>query len=174
MTGAAAKVVLDDAFVDIYLAIRAEPPYNSGPLYDRARFVERTSSQVELPGFELVAAELDGRPVGFAFGFAMAAGRWWGGEATPPPDEVLAAEKLAVVELNLLLEHRGQGVGKRLLATLLYGRAEPWATLLSRPDTPAHGMYERWGWQVVGTVRPAPDAVVADAMVLQLGGEGRG
>ncbi|MCK2219677.1 GNAT family N-acetyltransferase [Actinomadura sp. ATCC 31491] len=169
MTGASARAVLSDPYVDIYLAIRTEPPYNAGPLYSRERFVERTAAQVERPGFELVASELDGRPAGFAFGMTMEAGRWWGGETTEPPSEVLDAPKFAVIELDLLPEHRGLGVGKRLLGELLDGRTEPWATLLSRPDTPAHGMYRRWGWRVVGTVRPAPDAVVADAMVVQLG-----
>ncbi|PRX66087.1 acetyltransferase (GNAT) family protein [Nonomuraea fuscirosea] len=168
MTGEKAKAVLDEPYVSIYLAIRAEPPYNGGPLYDRDRFLERTGKQTELPGFELVAAEWDGVLAGFAFGFTMAAGMWWGGETTPPPQEVVDAPKLAVVELDLLPEHRGQGVGRRLLSELLDDREEPLATLLSRPDTPAHAMYQRWGWRLVGAVRPAPDAVVADAMVTSL------
>lgn len=170
MTGESAKAVLEAPYVSIYLAIRAEPPYNAGPNYTRERFIERTRVQTEVPGFELVAAELDGEPVGFAFGFTMAAGRWWGGDATPPPSDVLDVPKLAVVELDLLAAHRGQGIGKRLLAALLDGRDEPRATLLSRPDTPAHAMYQRWGWTIVGTVQPAPDAVVADVMATTLPG----
>ncbi|MEV1245219.1 GNAT family N-acetyltransferase [Nonomuraea sp. NPDC050022] len=168
MVGEKAEAVLGEPYVSIYLAIRAEPPYNSGPNYSPERFRERTGKQVKLPGFELVAAELDGEPVGFAFGFTMAAGRWWGGEATPPPQGALDAPKLAVVELDLLPEHRGLGVGKQLLVELLDTRDESCATLLSRPDTPAHAMYQRWGWQIVGTVRSAPDAVVTDAMVIDL------
>ncbi|WP_308250648.1 GNAT family N-acetyltransferase [Nonomuraea rhizosphaerae] len=165
LTGKKAEAVLDEPYVSIYLAIRAEPPYDSGPNYSPERFRERTGRQVVLPGFELVSADLDGVPVGFAFGFTMAAGRWWGGETTPPPQEALDAPKLAVVELDLLPEHRGHGIGRQLLAQLLDGCHEPAATLLSRPDTAAHAMYLRWGWKIAGTVRPAPDAVVADAMV---------
>ncbi|MGW0810705.1 N-acetyltransferase family protein [Nonomuraea sp. NPDC002799] len=168
MTGEHAKAVLEAPYVDIYLNIRSEPPYNAGQLYSRERFIERTRAQTDLPGFELVAAEIDGEPVGFAFGFTMAAGRWWGGDATPPPAAVLDAPKLAVVELDLLAAHRGQGLGKRLLAALLDGRTELCATLLSRPDTLAHAMYQRWGWTIVGTVRPAPEAVVTDAMMIRL------
>jgi GNAT superfamily N-acetyltransferase len=168
LTGQCAEVVLGDEYVDVYLAIRAEPPYNSAPLYTRDRFLERTRTQLKADGFELVAAEGDGKLIGFAFGFTMGHRRWWGGEATRPPEGVLQTAKLAVVELNLRQEHRGRGIGKRLLGELLQGRREPYATLLSRPEAPAHAMYERWGWQVVGTVRPAPDAAVSDAMVLSL------
>ena len=168
LTGRKAQAVLGNEYAGIYLAIRAEPPYNSGPLYTRERFLERTRAQTELNGFELVAVGDGGTLVGFAFGFTMAAGRWWGGEATPPPPEVLDAPKLAVVELDLIKPYRGRGIGKRLLSELLTGRPESQGTLLSRPDTAVHAMYLRWGWRIVGTVRPMPDAEVADAMVIDL------
>jgi GNAT superfamily N-acetyltransferase len=168
MTGTTASAALGDDYADIYLEIRGEPPYNSGPLYQRERFLERTARQVERDGFELVAAEVGDELAGFAFGLTIPAGAWWGGEVTPGPPNVVAADKFAVIELNLRKEHRGRGIGKQLLHELLTGRSERYAMLLSIPGAAAHDMYQRWGWQVIGTCRPAPDAMLADVMVLDL------
>jgi GNAT superfamily N-acetyltransferase len=169
-TGADAKAeVLRDEYTDVYLAIRTEPPYNSGPLYERSRFLERTTRQAENPGFDLVAARDGDVLAGFAFGLPFDGGRWWGGDATPGPDEVVAEPKFAVIELNLIQEYRGKGYGKRLLGELLAARFEPYAILLSHPEAMAHTIYEHWGWRVVGTVRPIPEAEINDALVLPLG-----
>lgn len=166
LTGEAATAALNDELAEVYMAIRAEPPYNSAPLYDKDRFLERTRQQITVPGFHLVTVR-DGEVLaGFAFGLPFTAGRWWGGETTPGPAEVVATDKYAVIELNLLKQYRGRGIGRELLAELLAARPEPYAMLLSRPEAVAHAIYEHWGWQVVGTCRPAPDAAVADVMVL--------
>ncbi|MCG5218315.1 GNAT family N-acetyltransferase [Streptosporangium sp. KLBMP 9127] len=164
----AAEAVLSEDYGDAYEEIYVEPPYGGGPLFGRDRFRERTRGQVARPGFALVPA-VDGPALaGFAFGFTMGAGRWWGGEATRPSDEILNAPKIAVIELILRKPYRGKGIGRRLLRELLDGRAEPYATLLSHPDAPAHDLYERWGWHVVATCRPAPDAAVMDVMAVRL------
>ncbi|MCG5214348.1 GNAT family N-acetyltransferase [Streptosporangium sp. KLBMP 9127] len=163
-----AAAVLDDSYGDAYEEIYAEPPYNAGPLFTRGRFLERTRAQVHRPGFELVSAEDRETLAGFAFGFVMDVGRWWGGESTALPAEVADIAKLAVIELILRKPYRGQGIGKQLLGELLTGRAEPYATLLSHPEAPAHSLYERWGWRVSGTCQPAPDAPVMDIMVIGL------
>jgi GNAT superfamily N-acetyltransferase len=83
---------------------------------------------------------------------------------------VLRSEKFAVIELNVIRDRRGKGYGRGLLDSLLNSRPEPWAMLLSLPDAPAHDMYEHLGWRVVGTDQPAPDAEIADVMVLRLSG----
>ncbi|MBB4704584.1 GNAT family N-acetyltransferase [Sphaerisporangium siamense] len=152
--------------------IRTEPPYNAGPLYQRQRYTDRTSKQVASEGFALVSArDRAGALAGFAFGFRMPAGRWWGGNTTPVA-ELVDVDKFAVIELNLRKEYRGKGYGRKLLEELLAARPEQWAMLLSLPAAPAHAMYEHLGWEVVGTVQPAPDAEVADVMVLPLHVEG--
>ncbi|MFI7630315.1 GNAT family N-acetyltransferase [Microbispora rosea] len=165
LTREAAAAALDDELAEVYMTIRAEPPYDSGPLYHRGRFLERTRQQMTVPGFCLVTVRDGEALAGFGFGLPLAAGRWWGGETTPGPEEVVAAEKFAVIELNLVPAYRGRGIGGRLLGELLEGRPEPYAMLLSRPDAAAHAIYEHWGWKVVGTCRPAPDAAIADVMV---------
>ena len=164
----ATTAALDKAYGDAYEEIYSEPPYSSGPLFSRERFVERTVAQVERPGFTLVSAHDDLSLAGFAFGFTMAAGNWWGGQSTTPPRTLIDSPKLAIIELILRQKYRGQGTGRQLLRELLSHRAEPHATLLSHPDAPAHELYRRWGWQIVGTCRPAPDAPLMDAMALEL------
>ncbi|WP_433513779.1 GNAT family N-acetyltransferase [Nonomuraea sp. CA-143628] len=165
---AAADAVLSEAYADMYETIYSEPPYSSLPPYTRALFTERTIAQVQRPGFELVSAEDGPNLAGFCFGFTMEPDRWWGSATTPAPDEVVAVPKLAVIELILRKEYRGNGVGKRLLSELLADRAELYATLASHPDAPAHAMYERWGWHVVGSSQPRPDASTADFMLIDL------
>lgn len=167
--GSSAAEVLTDEYVNAYLEIHAEPPYNSNPNSSRERYLARTRRQVESPGFQLVSCRDDaGALIGWTFGLPFAAGGWWGGATSPAPEEVLRSEKFAVIELNVIRSRRGQGYGRRLLTSLLDSRPEPWATLLSLPAAPAHAMYEHLGWRVVGTNQPAPDAEIADVLVLRL------
>ncbi|MEU9891091.1 GNAT family N-acetyltransferase [Sphaerisporangium sp. NPDC051017] len=165
--GDQAAEVLSEEYVDAYLDIHAEPPYNSGPLYQRDRYLDRTRAQMNGAGFHLVSARDGDTLAGFAFGFRVPAGRWWGGGPGPSP-ELVDTDNFAVVELNLVRQYRGKGCGRRLLDELLSDRPEPWAILLSLPDAPAHAMYEHLGWQVVDTMQPFPDAEVADVMALKL------
>lgn len=168
LTGPDAAAVVNDDFTAVYTLIRAEPPYDSGPLYHPDRYRDRTRGQLDRPGFEVVAVEDGATLAGFAFGLSMPPGRWWGGETTPGPPEIVESSKYAVIELNLRAEYRGRGIGRRLLAELLKRRNEPYATLLSLPEAAAHDIYEHWGWKVAGTCRPAPDTMRADVMVLDL------
>ncbi|ADG90171.1 N-acetyltransferase [Thermobispora bispora] len=167
-TGEAAERACSDEYADAYTEIYAEPPYHSGPLYSRDRYLERTRRQVRSEGFELVSAidAATGELAGFCFGLTFPPGSWWAGQVSDPPAEVLTAPKVAVIELILRKPYRGRGYGRRLLAEFLAGRSEPYAMLLSHPQAPAHAMYEHWGWRVVGTCRPVPDADLLDVMVL--------
>jgi hypothetical protein len=53
---------------------------------------------------------------------------------------------------------------------LVADRPEERATLLVRQDNPARNLYLRWGWRVVGTMKPFPDSPLMEAMVLDLPG----
>ncbi|WP_131738931.1 GNAT family N-acetyltransferase [Actinomadura roseirufa] len=166
-TGLEASSLLD-GIADVYDEVYSEPPYNSGPLFARSAFLERTRSQLGADGFALVTAEVDGKFAGFSFGFSLGS-RWWGGDtSSSPPHEIQKATKFAVIELVVRRPFRGSGLGSGLLAELLVERSEEYATLLSVPEAPAHAMYERWNWRTVGTVQPRADAPVMDAMVKEL------
>ena len=167
--GGADVTTLFERMADVYEEVYAEPPYLSGPLFSRQRFTERTLRQAEAEGFAMVTAERDGDLAGFAFGLTFAPGKWWGGgEATPPPPEVLAAPKFAVIELVLRQPYRGQGIGHAMLNELLAKRGERWAFLTAHPDAPARRLYQRWGWQHIGTAHHGPGSPVFDSLILPL------
>lgn len=112
------------------------------------------------PGFRLVVAtEPDDRPVGFAYGYTGNRGEYW-------PDrvlEVLPAEVTDVwvgghfelVELAVLEQARGQGVGRRLHDLLLGNLPHDRAMLSTEDaDTPASRLYRSSGWQALGPLGP--------------------
>jgi GNAT superfamily N-acetyltransferase len=82
----------------------------------------------------------------------------------------MVATKFAVIELNVLPEFRGQGLGKELLNRLLSDRPEAFATLATLPSSMARTMYERWGWYKVAEFTDEPPM---DALALELRGPER-
>jgi GNAT superfamily N-acetyltransferase len=108
--------------------------------------------------------------IGYSFGLTFPESRWWSGDATAPPQEILSVAKFAVIELLVRKQFRGHGVGRRLLDELLSERTESYAILTAMPDAPAREAYRRWGWRQIGTAHHTPDSPVLDALVLPLRG----
>jgi GNAT superfamily N-acetyltransferase len=157
-----------DEVTDLYLAVRAELPDPDSALYSREAFTTRTTSQAGRDGFAAVWARTGGTLVGFGFGFRFGEGRWWSGNPTTPPAEILDATKFALIELNVAAAWRGRGIGRRMHDLLLENRPEPYAILTATHDDPARRMYERWGWEQIGTAQHTPDAPVMDQLLLRL------
>ena len=165
--GEAASNILDE-LTELYVKVYAEPPYNSGSLYSREDFVARTTRQAANQDFAISwARSSDGELVGYSFGFLFAAGRWWAGNASPPPSEVLESPKFAVIELIVDAMWRGRGVGKDLLGEVLKQRTEKFAILTADPDAPARRIYERWGWEQIGTAKHTDEAPTMDQLLLR-------
>ncbi len=138
-----------DAMVGLYATVFAEPPYRERA--DAAqRFRRWLGEELGEPGFELVGAVDDGELVGMAYGYGMAAGRWWSDAVEPPPVAVAGVAKFVIMEWAVLSRRRGTGLGRTLMDTLLAGRAERYASLCANPAAPAHDIYLRWGWQPAG------------------------
>ncbi len=166
--GESTREMLDD-ITRLYVEVHAEPDQASGSLYGRDAFVTRTRNQTNREGFSIVYARDRGAGlVGFSFGVPLGPGQWWTGEASPPPDTILAATKFAVIELIVKKDWRGRGLGRRLLDHLLRDRPEPYAILTARSNTPARTIYARWGWQQVGTAQHTLDAPIMDQLVLPM------
>jgi hypothetical protein len=153
-------------FKSIYAAVFSEPPYNEGP-EAADEFVDRMHSEITEPGFDCVEARAGRTLVGFTYGYTYPAGRWWDDADRPPPHEVTAGPTFAVIEWAVLHDHRGNGIGRALLADLLTGRPEPYATLMVNPAANARDIYTRWGWRHVGSTRSEPTLAI-DLMLLQL------
>ena len=74
--------IFDSVIIPVYEASHAD--VISNPFYSTERFAERVHGYVRVPGFELVAAHAEGRPIGQTFGYTLTPGaRWWSGLATP-------------------------------------------------------------------------------------------
>jgi len=152
----------------VYARVFSLPPYNEGPeMADE--FLDRLGEESTLPGFSLVAAYGGGRLLGFAYGYTMPAGQWWDGTDRPAPEEVKAADKIAVIEWAVLPDRRGAGIGRRLLVELLAVRREQWATLTVNPAADARVVYDRWGWRHLASTRPGRMPGMA-VMLLELPG----
>jgi GNAT superfamily N-acetyltransferase len=166
--GGTVSDVLDD-MVEVYSEVYAEPPYNSGSLWQRDAFLDRTRRQVARAGFHIIhTRSQDGEIIGYSFGVPFEQGRWWSSNASDPPVEILSATKFAVIELILRKPWRGRGIGRQMHDRLLKDRPEQYAILTAHPMAPARRMYQRWGWRQVGTAQHSVDSPVFDALVLPL------
>ncbi|MEV6695289.1 GNAT family N-acetyltransferase [Micromonospora sp. NPDC051196] len=139
-----------DALENLYAIVYAEPPYSEGP-EQVARFREDLPEETTRPGFSLITATDGTLLLGAAYGWTMATGTWWSRATVDPPPEIHEADKFAVMEWMVHPSHRGKGIGAELMRRLLAGRSEQYATLASNPASAARRMYERAGWQQLGT-----------------------
>jgi GNAT superfamily N-acetyltransferase len=165
----AGTIALLDRLADAYIEGYADDPDVGRSIYARDEFLRRTTRQAQSDDFRLITAQ-DGESLsGFSFGLRFPAGRWWSGVLdTPAPDDLLASEKFAVIELVVLPNARGRGLATQLMTALLQDRPEPVATLLADQSGHARTIYDRWGWQRIGTVRPAPDVPYLDILIRSL------
>jgi ribosomal protein S18 acetylase RimI-like enzyme len=168
---ATAPAAMDTVIVPVYEASHTD--VIADPFYSAARFAERVRGYVGAPGFELVAAAVDGEPVGQAFGYALPANaRWWAGLTTPAEpgltDET-GTRTFALCELMVSPAWQSRGVAHALHDELLHHRSEQRATLLVRENNEtAQRAYVKWGWRKIGKLKPYPDAPHYDAMLLAL------
>lgn len=161
-----------DAVLPIYAAAYAEPPYLEGP-EDVADFANRWPAYTSRPGFRLVTANIDGRTVGFAFGYQLTPDTaWWSGMLDPVDPGTTsehAGRTFVVLELAVLAQHRKQGIGRALHGELLRERAEERVTLTVRPEAIAVvAMYRAWGYAAVGRNRPGDGLPIYLTMVREL------
>lgn len=128
-------VGLLDEMAEVYEEVYTEPPYESGALWQRHAFLDRTRRQATRDGFEIVSARSEGGElIGYSFGVPFAQGRWWSGDASTPPHELLAASKFAPIELIVRAPWRGRGIGHVMHDRLLANRPEQYAILTAVPN----------------------------------------
>jgi GNAT superfamily N-acetyltransferase len=158
--------------VDVYAEVYDVPPYIGDPFFSVATYADRLEAALEMKGFETVTARIDGQLVGYVHGVALPADKpWWVSLGPARPEAAyLAAEEGRVFWLREIMTrpgHANHGVGRKLHDEVIAGRAEPWTALTCIIDNePAHGAYLRWGYEIIGRIKHAPESPVYDAMLL--------
>ena len=149
---------LCEVYADAYGAVPGEDVREkSGAFRDRATGALRAAN------YSLVTARAEDRLVGFAFGYSLRPERgWWDGLRPEPPEDFTretGTRTVVLAEIEVRRDWQGRGVGRRLHDAFLAQRSEERATLASNPKaTDTHALYERWGWQKMGTVPGKPGA----------------
>lgn len=171
---ATSTLELRDDILPVYAASHADQMHD--PWFHPDQFWERLV-ELYLHGrdFELVAAQIAGTVVGYAFGSPRDQhGAIWDDLHSTYPEWDLPAEPVPMYmfrEFATHPEHQRKGVGRRVHDALLQGRPEPAAELLVRKDNaPAQAAYRSWGWVQLGEKQPFPDSPVFDRLVLNLAG----
>jgi ribosomal protein S18 acetylase RimI-like enzyme len=168
------------AISSIFAEVFGEPPYCEGP-DDVVHWLKDLDVQLTRPGFELVLATEDRKPVGFAYGYTMTPDmpRWQKlvepfMQNFPGSAQVLEQGRMfTLMEFAVLKPWRGRRVGKALHDALLERRDEPLALLTVRPDAErAQAVYATWGWRKVGH-RPRAKGPGYDVLVRALKGQAR-
>ena len=149
---------LCEVYADAYGAVPGEDPREKS-----SAFRERATGAPEGRNYSLVTAHLGGQLVGFAFGYSLRPERgWWDGLSPEPPEgftEETGSRTVVLSEIEVRRAWQGQGIGRAIHDAFLSERSEERATLASSPNAPdTHALYERWGWQKMGTVRAKPGA----------------
>lgn len=155
----------------LYRASFGAPPNSEGP----AEFEHQRVSFEGLRrrrGFRLAVARDDGEFVGFAYGaFLLPGTGWWNGMVEPLPEEVTAEtgeRTFALVDMGVLPDHRGRGIGRALHDALIGGCGARRATLAVEPRLEANQrLYRSWGWRCAGRLTGAPGDI-ADAYDIYL------
>ena len=141
---------------------RRSYPATDDAFRSAAAFLHRFDHYTANPHFDMVVAIEDGRWIGQAWGWPLAAGTaWWDGLADEPEPDFSREDgrrTFAVSEIMVDRDRTGRGVAHLLHDSLLGARSEERATLLVDPrNIRARERYLRWGWRAVSRLTPAWD-----------------
>ncbi|AUG76666.1 N-acetyltransferase [Kitasatospora sp. MMS16-BH015] len=151
-------------YAEIYAAEAATDPF-----FSVERFTDRLHRHAAAPRWGCAFGEVDGQPVGYAYGFARTAAYQWGGLLTAVPAEDLAetgTRTFALCEVMVRAPWRGTGIAHTLHEEPLSHRIEERSHLLVEEEHPqVRAQYERWGYHWMGTMQPYADAPRYDSML---------
>jgi GrpB-like predicted nucleotidyltransferase (UPF0157 family)/ribosomal protein S18 acetylase RimI-like enzyme len=117
-------------------------------------FVQTFEQHSERADFRLCTATDNRRMVGFAYGYGSKPGGWWREHVQKGLDRRSArawlGDAFEVAEVAVARESQGQGIGTRLLDSLLGGLPHRTAVLSTQRDNRrAVAFYEKRGWRVI-------------------------
>jgi ribosomal protein S18 acetylase RimI-like enzyme len=144
-----------EQLIAIYRAAFDGPPYyedeDNAQTFGRSILLHATR-----PSYTTLVARHTptGRILGFAYGYTTAPGQWWYDTISPALTEQQAHHWLAysfeLVELAVLPDWHGQGIGGRLHDTLLASLPHRTAVLsTAQEETAALHLYRKRGWHTL-------------------------
>lgn len=142
------------------------------PFFSVDRFTERLHSHASAPRWGCALGDINGQPVGYAYGFARTGAYEWNGLLTPVEPDLLVesdTRTFALCEVMVRQPWRAKGIAHTLHEELLSHRIEERSHLLVEQDHPkVRAVYERWGYQWMGEMQPYPDAPRYDSLIRPL------
>lgn len=162
---AAVRQTLLDVYAEVYAEEAATDPFFSLP-----RFADRLSGHIGSPGWACVIGSVGDETVGYAYGRPDTAADWE--DVTSATEDIAAfsEDTFGLCEIMVRTPWRGAGIARTLHDELMRERTERRASLLVEETHPrVRATYGRWGYRTVGRLRPADDAPVYEAMVMDLG-----
>lgn len=141
------------------------------PFHSVERFEERLSGHASGASWACVVGEIDGKPVGFAYGRLDSVREWR--EVLHPIDPSVRdygeQGTFGLCEIMVRLPWRGKGIARGIHDELMEHRSEDRASLLVDSERPkVRSMYESWGYRKVGQMQPFKDSPLFDAMAVEL------
>jgi GNAT superfamily N-acetyltransferase len=155
---------LVDVYGEVYAIEAAADPFFSVP-----RFAARLDGHTATPGWACVVGTVGDDIVGYAYGRPDSASDWE--DVTGATEDVsrFASGTFGLCEIMVREPWRGTGIARQLHDELMQDRPEARASLLVEETHPrVRATYERWGYRTVGQLKPAADAPVYYAMILDL------
>lgn len=158
----------------LYQAVFSQPPFNrTAEQYAQQR--QQLEQLLKNPSFGISLAWSEGELIGFLYGYTLPPNtHWWKGFLTSVDPDVLKehdGRTFALIYLAVAYEWRRQGIGRRLVETLLAHRAEERATVSAIPNAKAtQAFYRSLGWHYVGRQQGVPGEVSSlfDTYILSL------
>lgn len=173
------------AVLDAYNEIYDVPPYKGDPFFGPQAAADRLDRAIIMGGYQVITAhdEDDGELIGFIYGVTLQASAPWWTSLTAPSDgepagavtelqgHVHAGEVAWLRELAVREPWRNTRVGRRLHDRFVRQRTDDFGQQCTAltciiDNEPAHSAYQRWGYQIIGRIKHAPESPVYDAMIL--------
>lgn len=162
------RSTLLDVYAEIYSAEIA-----SDPFFSLDSFAERLKGHTAAPGWECVMGEIANDIVGYAYGFTLRPGSWWGDLTTPVAEEDIqesGTRTFGLAEIMVREAWRKKGISRLIHESLVSARTEErTALLVERAHPKVRHLYEQWGYRFLGVLQPFPNSPQYDAMILSLG-----
>ncbi len=169
--GSADAKAQSEELARLYEADFVDPPLQGTHFYSKQRFLKMLfEDYTPAPHFRLITARAGNQLVGFIYGCSLPRGtKWWRDVKEPLPpgfDDEDGKRTLALLDVLVKKNYRGQGIGRRLHDKLLEISTEERITLMSSPpQQPAYAIWLHWGYEKIGTAAPAGDGVVLDVFI---------